>query len=356
MPSLHSAFALFVPAFFLPRIEPIWLKAVLLLFPVVMLTSLGDAGLAAEARRAGVAACLDKPVRQSELYDALARAVAGGGSGIHRAVPHPTVSNRRLAGRVLVAEDNPVNQQVAVAQLARLGLHVELAGDGNAALAALERANYDLVLMDCQMPELDGYAATRELRRREAQRGGRRLPVVAMTANAVIGDREMCLAAGMDDYLSKPVRAEALGEVLSRWLKPAAASSAPAAALPAPLLPASAQVAREALATPAIAELRRDLGDSLVEELFVEYAALAPRTVDNLEQAAAAGDVARAGRAAHLLRGSSLTLGFTAVHQACEAVESAARAADLSAVQAGAPTVRAALAPVLAAIADARPA
>jgi CheY-like chemotaxis protein len=124
--------------------------------------------------------------------------------------------------RVLLAEDNPVNQKVALIMLQKLGISVDVAATGVEALDALIGVSYDLVLMDCQMPEMDGYEATRRIRERE--RGKRRIPVVAMTANAMVGDREKCLEAGMDDHLPKPVRKEALLLALARWL--------PAGALP----------------------------------------------------------------------------------------------------------------------------
>jgi CheY-like chemotaxis protein len=118
--------------------------------------------------------------------------------------------------RVLLAEDNVVNQKVAFIMLQKLGLEVDVVATGIEALDALVGVSYDLVLMDCQMPEMDGFEATRRIRERE--RGSRRLPVVAMTANAMVGDREKCLEAGMDDHIPKPVRMEALHRTLSRWL------------------------------------------------------------------------------------------------------------------------------------------
>ena len=142
---------------------------------------------------------------------------------------------------VLVAEDSPVNQIVAVRTLERCGFRADVAADGREALAALERNHYDAVLMDCQMPEMDGYEATAELRRRE-KASGRHVPVIAMTAHAMKGDRERCLEAGMDDYISKPMRSPELAEVLARWVAlpaanghaPGAAERSVAAALPSP--------------------------------------------------------------------------------------------------------------------------
>jgi signal transduction histidine kinase/ActR/RegA family two-component response regulator len=130
--------------------------------------------------------------------------------------PRPAGDERLVRARVLIVEDNPVNQLVAAEMVKRLGLHADVAGDGAEALDALERLPYDLVLMDCQMPVMDGFEATRRLRQRQAE--GVRLPVIAMTANAIRGDRERCLDAGMDDYLPKPVRVSELKAMLRRWL------------------------------------------------------------------------------------------------------------------------------------------
>ena len=127
----------------------------------------------------------------------------------------PSQPAESLGRRVLLAEDNPVNQLVARSLLARLGCEVEVASNGEQALQMLDGARFDLVLMDCMMPGLDGYETTAEIRRRE--RAGARLPIVAMTASAMQGDRERCLAAGMDDYLSKPVTRDVLAGVLTRW-------------------------------------------------------------------------------------------------------------------------------------------
>ncbi|HUT78454.1 MAG TPA: ATP-binding protein, partial [Polyangia bacterium] len=131
--------------------------------------------------------------------------------------PRP-LPRQRPEAHLLVAEDNPVNQLLVVKMLERLGCRVTLACNGVEALDALEKASFDLVLMDCQMPTLDGFEASTEIRRREAKQGAPRIPIVALTANAMQGDRERCLAAGMDDYLTKPLKRETLERTLDRWL------------------------------------------------------------------------------------------------------------------------------------------
>jgi CheY-like chemotaxis protein len=158
-----------------------------------------------------------KPVRQAglrEMLRALERVPQQGEAPGKDALAGPQAAAlRRL--RILVAEDNPVNQRVAVAMLERLGQRVEVAGNGQEAVEAVKRFAYDLVLMDVQMPELDGYEATRLIRALPERAG--RLPIIAMTANALKGDAQKCLAAGMDDYLAKPVSTDALTAMLLKW-------------------------------------------------------------------------------------------------------------------------------------------
>jgi len=158
---------------------------------------------------------LPKPVRNRELHDALAR-LAGAGSPVIEPPPVRRNSAGFAGRRILLVEDNPVNQVVGREMLQQAGLAVDIAGDGREALQALDKRAYDLVLMDCQMPEMDGYEATRLIRAREPAGTGVRLPIVALTAYAMPGDREKCLAAGMDDYLSKPFSRQALHAMLQR--------------------------------------------------------------------------------------------------------------------------------------------
>ena len=190
-------------------------EAALARIPLVMMTSLGlhDDN---ELREAGIAMRLTKPVKQAQLHDLLARVLAATGEvAIHVSAADAGPVVRRRA-RILVAEDNVINQKVVLLQLRRLGYSADAVANGAEAVEALALIAYDIVLMDCQMPQLDGYEASRLIRRGESG-GTRRVPIVAMTAHALAGDRDKCLEAGMDDYLSKPVKAGDLDRVLARW-------------------------------------------------------------------------------------------------------------------------------------------
>ncbi|HTQ29639.1 MAG TPA: response regulator [Opitutaceae bacterium] len=189
---------------------------------MLILSSIGRTIPSAELAAAGVSFTLLKPVKQSQLHDALASILVSRAPTPVRprrpAVP-PAASAGKL--RILVAEDNPVNQRVALLQLERLGHRADVAANGLEVLSVIETVHYDVVFMDCQMPELDGYETTRRIRSQEAERRSRGetvtpLRIVAMTANAMQGDREVCLAAGMDDYISKPVRPADIASALSR--------------------------------------------------------------------------------------------------------------------------------------------
>ena len=189
---------------------------------LVMLGPLAKAHM--DGSEHGLAAYLTKPVRQTELYDCLVGAIGSSpevATRTHREMDcdlsMPILFERRV--KVLMAEDNPVNQIVASGMLDDMGCSVEIVDDGKSAVQALETLPVDLVLMDCQMPEMDGFEATRVIRQRERDRSAGRTPIIALTANAMTGDRELCLQAGMDDYLSKPFTRAQLQEVLMHWIE-----------------------------------------------------------------------------------------------------------------------------------------
>jgi len=224
--------------------------------------------------------------------------------------------------RVLVAEDNLVNQKVAVHLLEARGCRVDVADNGRAALDAVARTPYALVFMDCQMPELDGYEATAALRARES--GAQHTPVVAMTAGAMVGEREKCLAAGMDDYITKPVTGEVLDRVLQRWLWRAATPA------PAEAAPTSAPSAAEAEGILARLRSLEEMGPGFVSTFVSLFVEDTTAQMANLDAAVARGDAAAAQRLAHSLKGASSNVGADAMATLCGQIEDRARAGALA--------------------------
>ncbi len=196
---------------------------------LALMTSLSQRAHVQTARQHGIAGHFAKPVRQSQVFDCLT-AVASSSvvpAATHSSIqpnviPSVATADPILIGPILVAEDNPVNQKVAIRQLEKLGYKADVAANGREVLEALARTRYPLVLMDVQMPEMDGFEATAEIRRREGS--NHHTPIIAMTAHTMIGEREKCLQAGMDDYLGKPVKLDDLATVLRRWMAETPAS------------------------------------------------------------------------------------------------------------------------------------
>lgn len=284
----------------------------------VVLSSLG--GETEAGRALPVAGWLPKPVRKSQLHELLAR-VAGRGGALLRERPAAVPVTRFENAKVLLVEDNKVNQEVARRLLLTLGIASVLAEDGQRAVEAVKSSEFDLVLMDCQMPVMDGYETTRVIREweRERDRGreSRRVPVVAMTANALPGDREKCLAAGMDDYLTKPIKRDALAAALERWLTESGArpSAVPVAAAGSDSAPLNDQVFNQ---------LASVMGEDMAD-LIDAYLSDTPVQVTAMLEALAAGDREVFRRAAHSLKASSAALGATQVETAARELESIAR-------------------------------
>ena len=189
-----------------------------------MLSSSGNRLEPGASHLTGFAASLTKPVRSSELFDCLITTMNSGLQvdrdevGPHEP-PAQGAAAPGAAGMILLVEDNKVNQMVGSKVLQNLGYRYDIANNGLEGVRAFEAGSYDAVLMDCQMPEMDGYEATGAIRRLEADTGAaRRTPIIAMTAAAMEGDREACLASGMDDFITKPVRLEIVATVLARWV------------------------------------------------------------------------------------------------------------------------------------------
>lgn len=279
-----------------------------------MLTSAGQRGDAQRCRDLGIEGYLTKPISRFDLLEAVSLILGGGKAvGVADVVTRHTVRESRRELRLLLAEDNPINQEVAAAMLRKRGHRVDIVGNGREAVDAVARERYDVVLMDIQMPELDGLEATRAIR---ASPSGAGLRIVAITAHASGADRERCLAAGMDGYLSKPFKARDLFAAVEGWTEPAVASATP----------------RESAADSHpvdLAGFRESLRQAGVEEsiggILRAFVADAPRRLDALKQAVKANDLRAIERAAHAFRSPAATIGAQRLAALLQAVEGAAR-------------------------------
>lgn len=290
---------------------------------IMMLTSDDRSGDAARCRALGVASYLRKPISQAELLDAILLAL--GASPLAAAEPARTADVGQAAGsrslHVLLAEDNEVNQELAVHTLKKRGHTVVVAADGRQAVAAWDRDRFDVVLMDIQMPEMDGFAATAVIRERE-RTAGRRTPIVALTAHAMKGDRERCLAAGMDAYVSKPLRVQELFDTIDRLL---GTMAAPALAVEKPV-PAVATTTFDAQAALARAEGDHDL----LRTLAAMFDRQAGKLLPELKAACDRGDGPALERAAHKLKGSMGSFAAAPAVAAAQRLEQMGRAGDLA--------------------------
>ena len=281
-------------------------------------------------RATGIAACLVKPIRQARLLECLVDVLSPSGAVSASVDPDDgaqagqVVLVRPKDVRVLIAEDNTVNQRVVLKQLAKLGFAADAVANGLEVLSALQRVPYNIIIMDCQMPEMDGYEVTRRIRGsgRESYIHLRSAPyIVALTANALPGDRERCFEAGMNDYLTKPLRRGDLEAVLQRALL----KVGPAA--PAAPLESSGEVLDRSILD-GLRELREpDQPDPLVEliELFLRDAR--PR-LERMSAAAQAGDWPGLGANAHSLKGSANNLGARRLSSLCATLEKQGKAND----------------------------
>ncbi len=309
--------------------------------PCVALTARGGRGSGDGLPDQERVTWVSKPFHQDTLYRRLVAAIRGDeapapcpNSAIPPASPARPTGRRPL---VLLAEDNAVNQRVAVRLLERLGYRADVAASGLECLEALDRIRYAAVLMDCQMPDLDGYATTREIRRREQtgilSNGGKRLPVIAMTASAMQGDRERCLASGMDDYLTKPIDLDGLRDVLGRWAWDAD-DEAPAGGgerMQQNEATNELMVALDALPVVEVAVIAPlydpDLGGdaAFLAEVVEAFREDSPPRLVALREANEQQDADRLVRAAHSLKGSSGNFGASRLQTLCLEIEQRGR-------------------------------
>jgi signal transduction histidine kinase/DNA-binding response OmpR family regulator len=272
---------------------------------IILITSMSERVELPILRVVGIDDCLTRPVKQSALFDAIATSLAGEILPPSQRAKRDKPAVIRTDVRVLVAEDNPVNQKVAVRLLERVGISADAVANGVEAVEAVSRGDYALVLMDVQMPEMDGLAAARELRRRGAV-----VPIVALTANAMDGDRERCLAAGMDGYLSKPIIEEELVRALDRFLPHENGSPLDAA----------------------MVERLREVGPGFLREIARIYLDDAPARLTALREAVAGSDAHAISTAAHAFKSGSGNIGAMIVHDLCAELEIMGRHGNLAGV------------------------
>lgn len=311
--------------------------------PMILLSSVCHNEKGEVMRAAGIVRHLTKPARQSELYDCIADVMQADGEPLPGETDNLTQSAvsdlQQLDSRILLVEDNGVNREVARGMLENLGCQVSCAGNGFEALERLRGNDFDLVLMDCQMPEMDGFSATREIRKREAGSAiAQRIPVIALTANAMSGDRDRCMDAGMDDYLSKPLSLSELAEVLSKWLaqKSGAARRQDAVAERPELVDRWEQSNSVDDSSPAMGgsinrqalDNIRNLqgGDAILARIVDIYLQESPLILSEMHEAVSRDEPEAMYKAAHKFKSSSANLGADRLAELSKQLETQGRA------------------------------
>jgi PAS domain S-box-containing protein len=294
---------------------------------LLMMSSLGIRGDAKRLKAIGFSAYLTKPVKQSQLYDCLAMVLGGGAAPAKTPEPalvtrHTLHEARRRMVRILLAEDNPTNQQVALAILEKLGFGADTVANGREAVQALETVPYDIVLMDVQMPEMDGFEATRAIRSEKTGVLNPKIPIIAMTAHAMKGDRERCLEAGMDDYISKPIAPQALVEALEKWVETPQERS---------LAVAAHRGAAEPFAGPPVfdrqAFMARLMGDEdLAKDIIAGFLEDIPKRIHTIRTHLDRGDAGAAGGQAHAIKGAAANVGGMALSAVAFEMDKAGKA------------------------------
>ncbi len=298
--------------------------------PLIMLTSLGRRELLRDSKEASdiFTAFLTKPIKPSQLFNALAAIFTGRPKRAQSAEKttaqlFDAQMGQRHPLHILLAEDHPTNQKLALRILDRLGYRADVAANGLEVLAAIQRQHYDVVLMDMQMPEMDGLEATRHIRRQEKEDGDEHLCIIAMTANAMQGDRELCLAAGMDDYVSKPIRVELLVEALNQVKGHGEKAEERRSG--------GAEGTAVAILNPtALDNLREMVGDdAFMVELIDTFLTDAPKLIGDMEKAVTTNDPPLLRLSAHSLKANSADFGATALHKLCVQLEGLGRDGEM---------------------------
>ena len=294
---------------------------------LMMLSSTYGVADAQARSRVGIRRCVTKPIRRADLLRVVRSVLEDGPQD----PPAPALVpvDARLAGKVLLVEDNPINQSVGKAMLEKIGLTVDVAADGREGVDRIRAGRYDLVLMDCQMPVMDGYEATASIRASE-DADTARMPVIALTANAIEGYEQKCRAAGMDAFLGKPYTLAELHSLLMRWL-PAASMDATAAAAAGgerAMMPVSVRLNEQTL--DALRDLDPEGGTGLMRSVLATYIEDSTRQMARIDAALASADSAEIARSAHVLKSSSANVGADSLSVFFQELEQMARQARIS--------------------------
>ena len=294
----------------------------------VLMTGVGKSTDSVRLRKWGFKASVSKPIWESALRQAMAQALNPGRkaeSNPSHPAKEPPGETANQAARILVAEDNPTNQEVVLAILNKFGYRAHVVADGAQALMALERADYDIVLMDCLMPGIDGYEATRRIRQRNPQARNHGIPIVALTADVMEGDRDKCLAAGMSDYLAKPIQPQQLADALAKWL-------ASSAAAPGGLPPLARHRPQPAFHEEEL--LARLMGDkALARTVVAGFLNDFPRQLQALKMQIEQRDSSSAKTLAHALKGAAATVSARSLCATALDLQQAAAAENFTAAE-----------------------
>jgi CheY-like chemotaxis protein/HPt (histidine-containing phosphotransfer) domain-containing protein len=307
---------------------------------MVVLTSLDSAGKKQLFEKLGFSGHLTKPVRQQELKDILSLALTDPNAG-RRLVQSPGKRKAALdfsstfaakKKRILLAEDNITNQQVALGMLKKMGLRADAVASGAEAVIAIKSIPYDLVLMDVQMPEMDGLEATRYIRDPKHSIINHDIPIIAMTAEAMQGDREKCLKAGMNDYVSKPVTPRALAEVLAKWLPQAEETDEPEKDLPADTVKEESPPSTESAVWDKGEMMSRMMEDEeLVKKVLEMFLEDMPVQIQAIKESMKTGDIRGLEFQTHRIKGSAANVNAAALQAVALAMEKKAKAGDMDA-------------------------
>ncbi len=286
---------------------------------LILITAFDESMQGQRALEAGFSAYLTKPLKQSQLFDTIVNILnketpntellqKSNFCSLSQKSPNsgvPTIGSTKAQKMILIAEDNPVNQMLASLHLNKLGYQSHSVNNGREAVEALANEQYDLILMDCQMPEMDGYQATKTIRKMEGMSIGRRIPIVAMTANAMKGDEEKCLSVGMDDYLSKPISRDRLGKVIEKWIGSAQPSTA----------------SSQAVSHAQLRQLEEDVSAEWMQEIVKTYLSEINDNLQTFRKHLENADFDALSKHAHYLKSSSASIGANKVASLCAQIE-----------------------------------